>query len=156
MKCFNHPELDATATCADCQKWLCKDCTGRYQEPVCWPCNQKRIDYERNTIFKDFWIMLVLGIVLTFLWIQLFPDRLSDRIGTMFVIVYFYIFFSLYNWWKFLNKITPDMFLFMSIAGWVIYFFIKFCLALFVWVFVTPIVVFTKIKRLIELNKIKT
>gem|GEM_PF-3243051 len=41
--------------------------------------------------------MLVLGIVLTFLWIQLFPDRLSDRIGTMFVIVYFYIFFSLYN-----------------------------------------------------------
>lgn len=106
MKCFNHPELDATATCADCQKWLCKDCAGRYQEPVCWPCNQKRIDYERNAIFKDFWIMLVLGIVLTFLWIQLFPDRLSDRIGTMFVIVYFYIFFSLYNWWKFLNKIT--------------------------------------------------
>ena len=156
MKCYNHPENDAVATCANCQKWLCHECASIYQEPVCVPCNQKRINYERQNILKDFWIMLVLGIGLTYLWVSMFSERLSHGIDVMFVIVYFYIFFSVYNWWKFLNKITPEMFLFMSIIGWIIYFAIKFCLSLFVWVFVTPIVIYQKFKRLIELNKIKT
>ncbi|MBF0914050.1 hypothetical protein HXK64_03840, partial [Candidatus Gracilibacteria bacterium] len=122
MKCYNHPENDAVATCADCQKGLCHECASIYQEPVCAPCNQKRINYEHQNIFKDFGIMLVLGIGLTYLWVSMFSERLSHGIDVMFVIVYFYIFFSIYNGWKFLNKITPEMFLFMSIIGWIIYF----------------------------------
>lgn len=41
--------------------------------------------------------------------------------------------------WKALNRITPDIFLFMSVTGWIIYFFIKGFLSLFVGVFVAPI-----------------
>lgn len=40
--------------------------------------------------------------------------------------------------WKALNRITPDIFLFMSIGGWAIYFLIKGLLSIFVGAFVAP------------------
>ncbi|MEE1198303.1 MAG: hypothetical protein U0K54_04065 [Acutalibacteraceae bacterium] len=40
--------------------------------------------------------------------------------------------------WKALNKITPDIFLFMSITGWIIYFGVKGFLSIFIGVFVAP------------------
>jgi len=40
--------------------------------------------------------------------------------------------------WSTLTRITPAMFLTLSIIGWVIYFAVKFTLALFVGAFITP------------------
>ncbi|MBQ5320701.1 MAG: hypothetical protein J6K88_01365 [Oscillospiraceae bacterium] len=40
--------------------------------------------------------------------------------------------------WKALNKITPDIFLFMNITGWIIYFGVKGFLSIFIGVFVAP------------------
>lgn len=40
--------------------------------------------------------------------------------------------------WKALNKITPDIFLFMSIGGWAIYFLIKGLLSAVIGAFVAP------------------
>lgn len=40
--------------------------------------------------------------------------------------------------WKALNRITPDIFLVMSITGWAIYFFVKGMLSIFIGVFVAP------------------
>lgn len=40
--------------------------------------------------------------------------------------------------WKALNKITPRLFIWMSITGWLIYFLIKGLLAVIIGVFVAP------------------
>ena len=40
--------------------------------------------------------------------------------------------------WRFLNKITPDIFLVLSFWGWVLFFFIKLFLSVAVGVFVAP------------------
>ncbi len=40
--------------------------------------------------------------------------------------------------WKFLNRITPNMFLFLNLWGWFLYFFIKLFLSVAVGVFVAP------------------
>lgn len=40
--------------------------------------------------------------------------------------------------WKALNKITPQIFLFMSIGGWAIYFLIKALLSILIGAFVAP------------------
>ena len=40
--------------------------------------------------------------------------------------------------WKALNRITPDIFLWMSITGWLVYFLIKGLLSLLIGAFVAP------------------
>lgn len=43
-----------------------------------------------------------------------------------------------YFGWKALNRITPQIFLWMSFMGWVIYFVVKFMLSVVIGVFVAP------------------
>lgn len=43
-----------------------------------------------------------------------------------------------YFGWKALNKITPKIFIWMPIVGWVIYYIVKFFLSVFVGYFITP------------------
>lgn len=52
--------------------------------------------------------------------------------------------------WKALNRITPDIFLFMSITGWIIYFLIKGLLSIFIGVFVAPVQISNMICRAIN------
>ena len=40
--------------------------------------------------------------------------------------------------WRALNKIQPSMFLWMSFAGWIVYFFVKFILSALIGFFVAP------------------
>lgn len=41
MKCFNHPEREAVATCQKCGKGLCKECAEKYTPCMCDPCAAK-------------------------------------------------------------------------------------------------------------------
>lgn len=54
-----------------------------------------------------------------------------------------------YFGWQSLSRIQPSMFLWMNIAGWLIYFFIKGVLSLLVGIFVAPFVIGKKISNLI-------
>ena len=54
--------------------------------------------------------------------------------------------------WKALNKITPDMFLFMSITGWIIYFGVKAFLSIFIGAFVAPFQISKMISNAISKN----
>ena len=38
MKCFNHEDRDAVATCQHCGKALCKACASRYTPCLCEEC----------------------------------------------------------------------------------------------------------------------
>ena len=49
-----------------------------------------------------------------------------------------YTLFSLPFGWAAFNKITPRIFLFLPIIGWLIYFYIKFLIAVMIGIFVAP------------------
>ena len=51
--------------------------------------------------------------------------------------------------WKALDKITPNIFLFMSIGGWAVYFLTKALLSIFIGVFVAPFQVSKMITNII-------
>ena len=82
---------------------------------------------SRNSI-----VILTVAVCYALLVIALFilPD-----IGGSFGI---FSFLFLYWGWKALDRITPQMFVFMPVVGWLIYFAIKGILALFVGMLIGP------------------
>ena len=70
-------------------------------------------------------------------------------IEASFVAVIFAIFLGYFGWGA-LNRITPDIFLFMSIGGWAIYFLIKGFLSVAIGMFVAPFVIAKKIANSIQ------
>lgn len=82
---------------------------------------------SRNTV-----VFLTVAICYALLVIALFvlPD-----VGGSFGI---FSFLFLYWGWKALNRITPSMFVFMPVIGWVVYFVIKGLLALVLGMFIGP------------------
>lgn len=124
MKCYNHNDRDAVSTCLDCGKGLCSDCTAKYNPPICDQCQLTRISNYKTELIKNAVIMTVL-----FLF-GLFSDGGSIVIALALAGM---------PWgWSFLNKLTPNVFLFMPIIGWVIYFSIKLALSMLIGIFVAP------------------
>ena len=78
---------------------------------------------------------IVLTIVMTILLFGIFLLVAHFEIQFM---IYIIAAVCTYFGWKALNFITPNIFLIMPIAGWIIYFVIKFIVALAIGVFVAP------------------
>lgn len=57
-------------------------------------------------------------------------------------LVYGYMLASICSGWRALTKIQPSMFLFLPLIGWVIYFFVKFILSIFVGLFMFPVTLY--------------
>lgn len=68
------------------------------------------------------------------------------------VMAFIYIAIYSYFGWGALNKITPNIFLFTPIIGWVIYFVVKFVLAIIIGMFVAPFQIAKKITSAIQDN----
>lgn len=154
MNCFNHPNESAVGTCQDCKKGLCQNCATKYEISICNDCNSKRIQIEKTEIIKNLLAIIFIG---GFLF--LFNKSISkSQIPVTFTQMLFsyYACCSIVAGWRFLNKITPQMFLFLPIIGWVIYFFVKLFISALIGFFVLPYILFRDIKRYIELRKIPT
>lgn len=41
MKCYYHNDRDAVSQCGVCGKGLCRECTDRYEEPLCEKCGEE-------------------------------------------------------------------------------------------------------------------
>ena len=153
MNCFDHPEEVAVANCVDCNKGLCNYCAHKYDFPICSQCNLQRVKYEKKQIIKDLFLIIGIGTLL-FLFLKS-SDSFYGTLNTTSAIVVFYLCYSVVAGWKFLNRITPQVFLFLPIIGWIIYFILKFMGAWIVGPFVLPFRLYKDIKRFIELNKIE-
>ena len=136
MKCFNHTDVEAVATCVDCGKSLCKECASRYEPILCDSCAEARqarhnagIQEYKSGILGDIIksvILFAIGFVVN-IFVSGFNVGYCIGLG--------YSFAAFPYGWRALNKITPDIFLFMPLVGWVIYFIIKTVLSLVVgWV----------------------
>lgn len=160
MNCFNHIELVSVAVCQDCQKGLCTECSTKYNMPICTQCNTKRKKGEKAKIYKELFLMLVFGILGYYAVLQVHTPLNSSLLKAqifekVFLIVTgFYFGGAVVAGWKTLNRITPDIFLFLPIVGWLIFFMAKFLLSIIVGVFMLPIRLFRNFRRLYLLKAI--
>lgn len=77
-------------------------------------------------------VVIIIGYIVI-LGLMLLFNALNIQ-AAMYVVAAVCVFFG----WKFLNRITPDVFLVLSIWGWILFFFIKLLLSVVVGVFVAP------------------
>lgn len=137
MKCSKHYDRDAVSTCVDCGKALCPDCTNKFSIPLCDQCALSRNSANKNLFIKNTVIMIVLFII-----------GFSHGHGFFGKILMGYFFAGIPWGWSALNKITPNIFLFMSWIGWIIYFIVKLIISIIIGMFVTPFKIYGIVKGL--------
>lgn len=157
MNCYEHPTQPAVAQCPDCGKGLCAECASAYSLPICNSCNRKRINAEKSGIIKELLLTYGVGILLGVLFARWTNKGLSFHL--IYAIISYaipiYVFSGIVPGWKTLTRITPSVFLFLPIIGWVLYFIIKLVLSLCLGLVMLPIRTIRNIHRLMALSKIK-
>lgn len=157
MNCYEHPTQPAVAQCPDCGKGLCPDCASSYSVPICKKCNAKRISTEKGAIIKELLLTYGLGILLGVLFTRWTDAGHSYPLTHTIIsyVVFSYVFSGIVPGWKTLTRITPAIFLFMPIIGWVLYFVIKLALSLCLGLVMLPVRTVRNIHRLVVLQKVK-
>ena len=157
MNCYEHPMQPAVAQCLDCGKGLCSECASTYSIPICKACNRKRINAEKSGIITELLLTYGMGILLGILFVNFANGEryLPLPVAIMLYLIFSYIFSGIVPGWKTLTRITPAVFLFLPIIGWVLYFIIKFVLSLCLGLVMLPVRTFRNIRRLVALQKVK-
>jgi hypothetical protein len=132
MNCFYHPDLASVAACVDCGKGLCPECARRYTILICDECNEKRVKAEKQVVIRQYIPSAFFFIVGLFFVLKLGGDIVS-------AIILGYLLAGALWGWKVISFIQPRMFLFLSVAGWGLYFIIKYFLSLFAGIVAMPI-----------------
>ena len=147
MKCHVHQQVDAVSNCSDCTRGLCSSCTSTFNPPLCINCVEIRANQEKGVYFRN--LVLMIGLFIGGMIYNL-PSS-----GSFFNALFpSYIIASIPWGWSFLSRITPNMFLFMPLIGWVIYLIFKLTLSALVGVFVTPFKVYETIMGLKRISNI--
>jgi len=146
MRCYQHTSLHVTATCGQCGRGLCSDCSSKYTLPLCANCAHALILSEKSDITRSFIASVVLAFAALVLSSGLPP---AGRIFLM------YSFAGIPWGWRVLTRITPNVFLVMPLIGWLFYFSIKLTLAHWVGMVALPIFVFKRASRWRELKALQ-
>lgn len=146
MRCHQHAERVVVATCNQCGRGLCGGCAERYNIPLCGYCAQAVIISEKSDITRSF----IASLVLAFLALVLTSG--APVVSRIFLV---YSFAGIPWGWRVLTRITPNVFLFMPIIGWVFYFAAKLTLASWVGLVALPIFVFKRVRRWRELGALE-
>ncbi len=80
-------------------------------------------------------IIFVLSYVIMFGIVAL-AVNLSSGMGGGIAII-FLVILAIFGW-RFINFITPSIFIWMPLAGWIIYFIVKFVVSAFLGMFIIP------------------
>lgn len=172
MKCFNHVEREAVATCKKCGKGLCKECAEKYTPCMCDACaaqlqqdkqqqaqnkeEQRKQKYKdalvdtRGEFIKTTLIGVVIGIALM-VWQHDDAYTVGDYIG--YLIIGLFIPFG----WKFLTYLQSfiPIFLFGTWWFWLIYIIVKAFLSIFIGI---PAFIYQLVKTIMaqrKINKLK-
>ncbi len=140
MNCNVHSNITAVSQCHDCAKGLCVECTNKYSEPICESCFSLRKKRNKRNALVEIGITFLIGLPVGFLLGALmFNSGNTDK--CLWTNPYFmmYMGIGLVPGWKTLNRITPQIFLFLPILGWVLYFLLKGVLSLFVGLVAFPV-----------------
>lgn len=149
MNCYYHNNEVATASCQNCGRGLCSHCASFFNPPLCPDCATEHVNAMKGDAIKKLVIMIVAAIAGTVFCLFYDMDLLySIIIGVPFGLIAC----GIPSGWRFLDKITPSIFLFLPVIGWVIYFVVKTVLSAFCGMFVLLI---TVIKSFIQIGKAK-
>lgn len=169
MKCFNHPDREAVATCQKCGKGLCRECAGKHSPCLCDDCaaqiqrdkqaQARNKEEEKKQKYKDalvdtrseFVKTVAYGIIIGLIWIWLLSspsDTFADKAGS-FVLAFFIPF-----GWKVLTYLQSfiPLALFGTWWFWIIYACVKACLSIFVGI---PAFIYQLIRTIRNEKKIK-
>lgn len=92
--------------------------------------------------------------MIVFLYIVIWGIMVALTATDSIVIALIYVALFTYFGWQALNMITPQMFVWMPLKGWVIYFVVKFLLSIIVGMFVAPFQIAKKVSAAVQ-NSIK-
>lgn len=171
MKCFNHTERDAVATCQKCGKGLCRECAEKYTPCMCDSCaaqtqreqqeqvqnkeEQRKQKYKdalvdtRGEFIKTAVIGIVVGIFLA--WYCNRGENVEAGFGDY--VGMFCVAFCIPFGWKFLTYLQS--FFPLSIFGnwlfWIIYVGVKMVLSAIVGV---PAFIYQLVKTILTQSKI--
>lgn len=103
MKCFNHPDRDACAACADCSKRLCRDCATVLGQRLCLDCvaarNKAAMMYEVKGIVKKLAISSIIACGTLKVGRNVTAPLYQDLLVALF--------FSGFPWgWSFISELT--------------------------------------------------
>lgn len=139
MACFYHPNREATAVCNTCGKSLCTECGSLFQPPICVTCASEYADSVKSEMIKSIVIsviLMVVGVLVT-----------MNPIGFLLA--------GIPYGWKVLNRITPAMFLWLPLVGWLIYFLIKLIVAYVIGMVALPVKLYQWITELSKVKKLQ-
>lgn len=146
MKCYKHYDREAVATCVDCGKALCPECTNIFTVPLCNQCAISLNEANKRILIRNSIIMVILFVI---------GFSCDSTISLLNRLLTGYLFAGIPWGWSALNRITPNIFLFMSWIGWIIYFIIKLTIAMIIGMFVTPFKIYGIVKGLSDSRHIE-
>lgn len=177
MKCFNHPEREAVATCQKCGKGLCRECAEKYTPCMCAPCaaqvqrdrQQQAQDKEdqRKQKYKDalvdtrgeFIKTAIFGILVGILFVWFMTQTEYGNPDSSFVdcVAYFIIGVCVPFGWKFLTYLQSffPIFILGTFWFWIIYGAVKLILSMFIGI---PAFIYQLVKTIFtqrKINKLK-
>lgn len=153
MKCFNHNEMDATATCQECSKGLCVNCSSRFNAMLCESCLLNHNKSVATQMYTG--LAITIAIFLGFIYfIGSTEFRSGETLGFAKAIFPSLIFAFTYWGWKFMTSHFPSLTM-GSGNVWIMYFFLKFIASYFIGLIVGPYQIFKMLKEINSTNKVK-
>ena len=168
MNCYNHIDLPAVATCIDCGKGLCSECSNKYTILICDSCSLKRLYTEKSSIATRWGISIAIAVLFTLLNFEILPKDFLIYLIMLpsMIICVFIISISIQYGWRALNSVMPPVSFvvsffigwiligwFLALIGWILYISIRVTLSFFIGLIITPIMLFKDIKRYKEVNR---
>lgn len=175
MKCFNHTEKEAVATCQKCGKGLCRECAGKYTPCMCDTCaaqiqksrqeldknreNQQKEKYKAALVDtrSEFIKISVIGIIVSIIatWWRANYGNLSsfgDYANT--IVAWFFVPFG----WKFLTYLQSffPVSLFGTFWFWILYLAVKAVLSVIAGI---PAFIYQLVKTILaqrRINRLKS
>ena len=169
MNCYNHIDLPAVATCIDCGKGLCSECSNKYTILICDSCSLKRLYTEKSSIATRWGISIAIAVLFTLLNFEILPKDFLIYLIMLpsMIICVFIISISIQYGWRALNSVMPPVSFvvsffiswlligwFLALIGWILYVAIRVTLSFFIGLIITHIMLFKDIKRYKEVRKI--
>lgn len=170
MKCFNHVDREAVATCQSCGKGLCRECASKYRPCLCDECYQDNVDdaeamkrlkkkdalIDTNSeMLKAVILGIVSGAAFTLVMAMAF-----DGYGTFDAGSYtgmFVFFFGVPFGWKgitYVESLIPTPRFFTLLVSWyfvICWVTVKFMLALILGI---PLFIFQLVRWIVNVSKL--
>jgi cation transport ATPase len=153
MKCFNHNAVDATATCQDCGKGLCVECSSRFDTIFCEPCLLKHNSLVSRQMYVGLVLTAAIFVGATYFFGSVAPGTVKAMGLGSAAIVGLLLAFTFWGW-RFLSNYLPRLTR-GNVFTWAMYLALKFVAAYFIGIVVGPYQIFKHFREIYRARNLK-